>query len=174
MPAAKRLISTRYRPFSRRAAWLKTRALDVADVASSDAAGAGAADIGPTLSEDELVAVAEEALQNMPEALRRLMQDVPVVVAEVPAIADVEAGLDPRSLGLFHGTPHAERGGFGEPPALTQILLFRRNLERTAGAIGSKEERAEVLRDEVRTTMLHEAGHFFGFDEDDLAGMGLG
>ena len=45
-------------------------------------------------------------------------------------------------------------------------LLFRKNLERVAGD-------ADELREEIRTTLLHETGHFFGMDEDDLAGVGL-
>ena len=30
------------------------------------------------------------------------------------------------------------------------------------------------LREEVRVTVLHEIGHFFGLDEDDLDDLGLG
>lgn len=155
----------------KRAAWVKTRELDLAELPDD-----GAGEPGPVLSEDELVAVAEEALQGMPDELRRLLKDVPIVVAEVPAAADVAVGVDPRLLGLFHGTPHADRGGFGDQPTLTEILLFRRNLERTAATVasgGSKEEREEIVREEVRITMLHEAGHFFGLDEEALARMGL-
>jgi predicted Zn-dependent protease with MMP-like domain len=87
-------------------------------------------------------------------------------VAEVPALADVAAGVDPRLLGLFHGTPHAYQASVGAAPAVTEIVLFRRNIERVAAD-------AETKRDEVRTTLLHEAGHFFGLDEADLARLGL-
>lgn len=159
----------------KRAAWIKTRELDLAATDPVEAVDVSA-DPSPSLTEDELVAIAEEALQGIPDELRGLLKDVPIVVAEVPAAADVAVGLDPRLLGLFHGTPHADRGGFGEPPVLTEIVLFRRNLERTAAMAvpgGSNEERQEILRDEVRTTMLHEAGHFFGLDEEALARMGL-
>jgi predicted Zn-dependent protease with MMP-like domain len=50
---------------------------------------------------------------------------------------------------------------------LTQILIFRRNLERM---VASDDE----LREEVRTTLLHETGHFFGLDEAALGELGLG
>ncbi len=49
---------------------------------------------------------------------------------------------------------------------MTQIVLFRRNLERAAAS-------EEDLREEIRTTLLHETGHFFGMDESDLEGVGL-
>jgi predicted Zn-dependent protease with MMP-like domain len=76
--------------------------------------------------------------------------------------------LDPRLLGLFSGTPYPESGqmGAGGTPQITQILLFRRNLERGAPDEGT-------LRDEIRITLLHETGHFFGMDEEDLREVGL-
>jgi predicted Zn-dependent protease with MMP-like domain/tetratricopeptide (TPR) repeat protein len=152
---------------AKRTAWLKSRSVDLRDLAAEEAAGADAGAGAPRLTEEALVAVAEGALAELPEDLRGLLVNVPIVVAEVPAVADVEAGLSPRLLGLFHGTPHSERGAFGATPALTEILLFRRNIERVARG----EE--ETMRQEVRTTVLHEAGHFFGLDEDALARLGL-
>lgn len=163
----------------KRAAWVKTRALDLA--ASDSAAGAGDhhhhdhdhdhdhgdhhhhdhEHHGAVLTEEVLVAVAEEALAEMPDELRAHMRNVPVVVAELPAAEDVAAGMDPRLLGLFSGTPQSESGGVLAPPSLSQILLFRRNIERMA-------DDEDTLRDEVRTTLLHEAGHFFGLDEASL------
>ena len=53
----------------------------------------------------------------------------------------------------------------GGTPQLTQILLFRRNLERVA-------QDEEELREEIRTTLLHETGHFFGMTEKDLDDVG--
>ena len=92
---------------------------------------------------------------------RRLLANVPILIADRPARNDVATGLDPRLLGLFAGTAYPEVSALGGTPQLTQILLFRRNLERVA-------EDEEELRDEIRTTLLHETGHFFGMSEDDL------
>jgi predicted Zn-dependent protease with MMP-like domain len=69
-------------------------------------------------------------------------------------------------LGLFSGTPYPETSHLGGQPGLTQIILFRSNLERAAA-------NEEDLREEIRTTLLHETGHFFGMDEADLEGVGL-
>jgi predicted Zn-dependent protease with MMP-like domain len=118
------------------------------------------------LDEREVGAIAERALEELPEKARRLLVDVPILIADLPAEADVDAGLDPRMLGLFNGTPHSEGSHLGGQPGLTQIILFRRNLERAAAT-------EEDLRDEIRTTLLHETGHFFGMDEADLEGVGL-
>ena len=73
-------------------------------------------------------------------------------------------GFDPRLLGLFQGTPMPEDGALA--PSVTNILLFKRNLERFA-------EDEEHLAEEVRITVLHETAHYFGLDEDDLAAIGL-
>jgi predicted Zn-dependent protease with MMP-like domain/predicted nucleic acid-binding protein len=123
-------------------------------------------DEGAQLDEREVTAIAEQALAELPEKARRLLVDVPIIIAELPARADVDAGLDPRVLGLFSGTPYGESSHLGGQPGLTQIILFRRNLERSV--VGEEE-----LREEIRTTLLHETGHFFGMDEADLEGVGL-
>jgi predicted Zn-dependent protease with MMP-like domain len=112
-------------------------------------------------------AIADQALGELPERARQLLRDVPIVIADQPAESDVEAGVDPRSLGLFNGTPYPDASHLGGQPGLTQILIFRRNLERI---VGSDEE----LREEIRLTLIHETGHFFGMSDDDLEGVGLG
>ena len=108
-----------------------------------------------------------QALAELPERARELLRDVPIVIAEQPAEADVDAGVDPRSLGLFNGTAYPDGSHLGGQPGLTQILIFRRNLERVAAS-------DDELREEIRTTLLHETGHFFGMNDEDLEGVGLG
>jgi predicted Zn-dependent protease with MMP-like domain/predicted nucleic acid-binding protein len=142
-----------------RAAWKRAWQLDTAP---------GATDRdGPRLDEAEVVAIAEQALDELPERARQLLAGVPIVLAEQPAEADVDAGIDPRALGLFSGTAYPDGSHLGGQPGLTQILIFRRNLERVAG-------NEDELREEIRTTLLHETGHFFGLSDDELEGLGLG
>ena len=112
-------------------------------------------------------AIAEAALEELPERARQLLRDVPIVIADQPAEADVDAGVDPRALGLFNGTAYPDASHLGGQPGLTQILIFRRNLERMAAG-------DEELREEIRATLLHETGHFFGMDDEELEGIGLG
>ena len=141
-----------------REAWKRTWTLDTAP---------GARGGEERLSEDEIAAVSEAALEELPARARALLQGVPIVIGEQPAEADVDAGFDPRALGLFSGTAHPDDSSLGGQPGLTQIVLFRRCLERVAG---SEDE----LREEIRTTLLHETGHFFGMDDADLEEVGLG
>jgi predicted Zn-dependent protease with MMP-like domain len=142
-----------------RAAWKRAWALDTAPGAAGDEVR--------RLTDAQVGAIAEQALEELPDRARELLRDVPIVIAEQPAESDVDAGVDPRSLGLFNGTAYPDASHLGGQPGLTQILIFRRNLERVAGS-------DDELRDEIRTTLLHETGHFFGMSDDDLEGLGLG
>jgi predicted Zn-dependent protease with MMP-like domain len=142
-----------------RAAWKRSWVLDTAARAGHDTER--------RFSDVEVAAIAEKALEELPDRARELLRDVPIVIAEQPAESDVDAGVDPRSLGLFSGTAYPDGSHLGGQPGLTQILIFRRNLERLAAS-------DEELREEIRMTLLHETGHFFGLSDDDLDGLGLG
>jgi predicted Zn-dependent protease with MMP-like domain len=115
------------------------------------------------LSEDRMEELVDEVLEELPERARTLLGNVPIVVEERPTEGEVADGLDPRLLGLFAGTPHAQAG---DVPTLSQITLYARNLERAATSL-------EDLEEEIRVTLLHETGHFFGLDEEQLADLGL-
>lgn len=66
-------------------------------------------------------------------------------------------------LGLFRGSPHQEKGGFFDIPATMPdaIILYQRNIE----AICHSKQR---LVEEIRLTLLHEIGHYFGMSEGEL------
>jgi predicted Zn-dependent protease with MMP-like domain len=120
----------------------------------------------PHMTETEMAEVAERALRELPEAAHRLITNVPILIVDLPDRTEVEQGMDPRLLGMFEGTAHSDAGTMSGPPQVTRILLFRKNLERMA--IDSED-----LREQIRITLLHETGHFFGMSEQDLADVGL-
>lgn len=140
---------------AKRGAWLRVLELDAATPLHES-----------HMTEQEMADVAEQALKELPERARRLIENVPILIVDLPARDEVEQGLDPRLLGLFAGSAYSEASVMGGPPQLTQILLFRKNLERMAID-------ADDLREQIRITLLHETGHFFGMSEDDLASVGL-
>lgn len=107
----------------------------------------------------------EATLRALPGALRDAARTVPVVYERHPNRALIEDGLDADLLGLFVGDPRAEAGqGSALPP---QILLFLENLWDFA------EGDLDLYGEEVRTTYLHELGHYLGLDEIDLEERGL-
>jgi len=140
-------------------AWLEARRLDLEEDEASPAKERDG------LDDEALEKIAESVLGDLSEDLRAKLGNVPVVIAEVPAADDVQAGLDPRTLAIFEGTPLAERDGTAQVET-TRIVLFRANLGRIAPD-------AEVLEEEIRTTLMHEVGHFLGLDEEALEKAGL-
>jgi predicted Zn-dependent protease with MMP-like domain len=118
------------------------------------------------LSLDEMEKIAADALAELPEPVRERLGNVPVLIDDLPSDEMIADGTDPRTLGLFQGTPMPEESAVGGAPALTNIHLFQKNLERHA-------QDADDLAEEIRITVLHETAHFFGLDEDDLAALGL-
>jgi predicted Zn-dependent protease with MMP-like domain len=112
--------------------------------------------------------IAEDALEGLPHDVLRHLRNVPMLVEDRPSEALVLEGLDPRTLGLFHGIVTGDRlqeapeGG----PDAGLIHLFQRNLEREA-----LDE--EDLAEQIRSTVLHETARYFGADEGELMQFGL-
>ncbi|MCS6913675.1 MAG: metallopeptidase family protein [Myxococcales bacterium] len=110
--------------------------------------------------------ICNQAVRELPERIQKLLQNVPIVAADYPSREIVAEGSDPRMLGFFAGVPYPDKSNLGGPPQLDCIFLFQRNIERV---VRSREQ----LELEVRKTILHEAGHFFGLSEEELEEMGL-
>jgi predicted Zn-dependent protease with MMP-like domain len=70
-------------------------------------------------------------------------------------------------LGLYVGHPLTERSVEMSGVLPDAIYIFQEDVEMVS------ENEDDLLR-EVRITVLHEIGHFFGMDEDDLDNIGYG
>ena len=104
----------------------------------------------------------EEALDAVPEEFRRHLENVAVVVEEWPP--EREGGRDGEDgplLGLYEGTPLGERGTGYHLVAPDRITLYRGPI------LALCRSRSDVIR-EVRDTVVHEIGHYFGLDDDEL------
>lgn len=119
------------------------------------------------LSTERFRDVCSRAIDELPEALQKLLGNVPIIASDYPTEELVRDGLDPRLLGLFTGVPHGDKSSVGGPPHLDAIFLFQRNIERMA-------YNAEDVENEIHITLVHEAGHFFGLSDEQLEAMGLG
>ncbi len=119
------------------------------------------------LSVDDFTAVAERALDELPEAAKVHLENVPVIIEAAPSAELLAEGIDPRLFGLFSGTPLPDKSVIAEgAPSLDAIHIYQRNLERDCFD-GSE------LEEQIRITVLHETAHFFGLDEHDLEEIGL-
>lgn len=119
------------------------------------------------VSPDRFEELCTDVLRNLPERVRLLLENVPIVAADYPSEELVRDGQDPRMLGFFNGVPYPEKSTVGGVPHLDGIYLYQRNIERVART-------PQDVEDEIVKTVLHETGHFFGLSEDDLHNMGLG
>ncbi len=106
----------------------------------------------------------EATLTALPKPLRDRARQLPVTLERVPNAGLQADGIEPDTLGLFTGAEFAEEGNVPLPP---QIILFLENLWDLA------EGDEKIFREEVRTTFLHELGHYLGLDEDELTERGL-
>ncbi|HVU16855.1 MAG TPA: metallopeptidase family protein [Candidatus Didemnitutus sp.] len=111
---------------------------------------------------EKAVAAAHRAL---PAEVRDAAGAVAVCFEDRPENSPFTGGEDDDLLGLFVG--HTHTGPDGSDPLPPQILLFLENLWDFA------DEDEAAFRSEVRTTYLHELGHYFGWDEDEVARRGL-
>lgn len=106
------------------------------------------------------------ALDSIPDDLAALIDNVVVQIADEPTDEEIRSvGLDPEEdtlFGLYEGTAIPERGPGSFGGALPdRIVIYRLPL------LEACTSRRELLR-EIRDTVVHEVGHYFGFGEEDL------
>lgn len=123
---------------------------------------------GVNLNWENLCAAAlsevEITLEALPEPLRARAEKLPVIFERHPNAELQAEGIESDTLGLFTGAEFVEENDVPLPP---QIILYLENIWSFA------ETNEKQFRAEVRTTFLHELGHYFGLDEDELTERGL-
>ena len=121
------------------------------------------------LTRREFLRLVQRAYLELPDNVTGVLRNLEVVVERWPS-ADLMAdlGLADRHelMGLYVGVPLPERGS--ELPQLPDLIyLFQRPIELRCST-------PQQVVEEVRITLLHEVGHYFGLDEEDLERQGYG
>ncbi len=110
----------------------------------------------------------EAVLATLPPRLHALFVEAPRFGEDRPSPGwRAELGLGPDDVlcGLHSGTALTERS-VEQPDELPETIhLFREGILDHA-------EGWDRVREEIRITVLHEIGHHYGLDEDDLAELG--
>lgn len=109
---------------------------------------------------EEFEAAVSEALDQVPPELAALMDNVVVLVEELPP-----PGEPQDLLGLYEGTPLTERDGWYAGVLPDRISVFR---QPTLAVCDTREEVVE----EVLVTVVHEIAHHFGIEDDRLHELG--
>jgi predicted Zn-dependent protease with MMP-like domain len=122
------------------------------------------------MSDEEFDTVVRGSLEELPEDVRRKLDEIPVIVDELPTpdlLSGSDPPLSPDILGLFVGRSLIERSHADLPGMPPSIHIFRLNLLRDCPG-------EEELASEIRTTVQHEVGHLMGGDEGRLEDWGIG
>jgi predicted Zn-dependent protease with MMP-like domain len=118
---------------------------------------------GGHLTRAEFERIVGEALESLPKRFADLIHNVVVTVEEEPTDEDLESADDADDselLGIYRGVALTERT-HDEPLLPDEIAVFRGPISRVAG------NRREAV-EEVRETVIHELGHYFGLGDDEL------
>ena len=98
------------------------------------------------------------------------LERVPIEIRDRPTPKQLKSvGLGKRDLllGLYVGTSLADQSVQHDYEMPSVIFLFQEDIELVSDS-------PEQLKEEIRTTVLHEVGHHFGLDEDQLDALGYG
>jgi len=116
------------------------------------------------LTREEFEEIVSEALDSLPERFAQLVRNVVITVEEEPTDEDLDMSEgdddDDELLGIYRGVPLTERS-HDEPLMPDEIAIFRGPISRFA------RNRTEAVY-EVRETVIHELGHYFGLEDDEL------
>lgn len=124
------------------------------------------------LTDEQFDVIVQEALDDVPPELMAMLDNVAFFVEDEPGPEHADPDLTPEDnaelLGIYLGTPLTERdGGWAAGALPDRIVLFRGPLTRMCS------DSAE-LSEEIATTIVHEAGHHVGIDEERLHELGWG
>jgi len=119
---------------------------------------------------DQFERLVADAVAQVPEHLRGYLDNIVIEVQDLPDRDTLRrTGLRSRRdlLGLYVGIPLTGRSVALSGNLPDKIVIYQANIERLC------RTEAQIV-EQVRRTVLHEIGHHFGLDEDDLAEHGYG
>jgi predicted Zn-dependent protease with MMP-like domain len=111
-----------------------------------------------------------EAVATLPRDLLQRVQNVEIVIERRPTARDRKvAGIGPGGtlLGLYHGIPLTHRGEYYNLVLPDKISIYQEPIESVCRG-------DDQVKEQVRKTVIHELGHYFGIDDDRLDELGLG
>lgn len=100
-----------------------------------------------------------EALDALPAPYRERIKNVAVIVEDYPP--DGSDDDENLLMGVFDGVPETQRSVWDAISAPSRVVLYQKNIEAVC-------DTDDEIREEVRLTVLHEFGHYFGMEEDQL------
>lgn len=122
------------------------------------------------VSKADFARYVEQALAELPAPFASHLEQITVEIVDRPTRKQLRSvGLkdDELLFGLYRGVSLTDRSVQHSGVLPDRILIFQEDHEIAC-------DNARELVEEIRTTVLHEIGHHFGMDEDDLNAIGYG
>ena len=120
---------------------------------------------GGTLTRERFEELVQDAFDSLPEQFRDTIDNVQIVVEDVPPDSITRNGHHDRHslLGLYQGIPLTKRGTwYGASPTVPdKITLYQTNIEEVCSSEEEMEHR-------IKEVLFHEIGHYFGMDEKQI------
>jgi predicted Zn-dependent protease with MMP-like domain len=98
----------------------------------------------------------KQAIESLPHEFKKALKNIEIVIED-------ECDTGPL-LGLYEGIPLPERQ-LGDSVVPDKITIYRGEILRLGLA-------GKALVDEIRITVLHEIGHYFGLEDDEMTRLG--
>jgi predicted Zn-dependent protease with MMP-like domain len=121
------------------------------------------------VTREEFEDLVSEALDELPQEFAERLVNVEVVVEDEPGLELLRSmGLDPQRdtlFGLYQGVPLHLRGDSYGGVLPDKITIFYRPLLRACRT-------PDRIRRQVRRTVIHEIGHFFGLNDRAIRDLG--
>lgn len=111
-------------------------------------------------TQEEFEAMIDDALDQIPESFARAMTNLVVLARDFNPD-------DPTMLGLFEGVPRTEQFSNHAGFLPDAIFVYKDAHEAVCASV-------DQLREQVKITVFHEVGHYFGFEEHQLHELGWG
>jgi len=122
------------------------------------------------MTEKEFMEIVDAVMAGLPGEFRERMRDIAVIVNDEPSpdtLKEARIRKGDMLFGFFRGAALPDTSVFDPPRLPGQIFIYQRPLER---AFSDRE----ALKEEIRKTILHEVGHYFGMSEKELRRLGYG
>jgi len=120
-----------------------------------------------TLALTDFEQLVQEALDSIPAEFHEQMENLIVQVENEPETALKEKLYENETaehgylLGLYQGIPLTHQS-YGQVQLPERITIYQHNIERYC------QGDPERIREQVRSTVLHEVAHHFGMDHHDM------
>jgi predicted Zn-dependent protease with MMP-like domain len=122
------------------------------------------------VSKSRFAQLVEEALEEVPDEFAQFLEEVPVEVRDHPTPEELaRLNMKPGNLllGLYRGRPRTQRSVEDSGAMPDVIYIFQDSIQAVC------RDEQELIK-QVRKTVLHEVGHHFGLNEQQLEQLGYG